>query len=178
MPKARNSIDDGPSLFSEDDQQPVPSLVANNPTPPVVVSPEWKFHSLDFVDFIANEQVAGFLFDIAALEKVSGLYSRPVLAQLLSGLRALSETKTKKLHDQAFTVFHGDIIGQYLYAVGIASTSADVVAFLAPRLRSVPGFEIFESTTSEAASLLPLNIVMKRTKASSTLTPMIGTVPA
>ena len=98
-------------------------------------SETWLGHT----DFIAEEQdLVCWQYSLDALEMECPLFPmRPVFAGVLRSLRALSESRRKRLRDRSFTIW------------------ADVAEFMACDLRTVPGYEAVKFVSAPYVPLSP-----------------------
>lgn len=117
--------------------------------------PVWKDPSAEkHTDFIADEALVIYFYEIEVLEKVHDVYVVPVFSVLLKALQALSRHSSKRLRERAFSLFAGDAgPGYSLFAVGISSEDPKLIEFLGPPLKRVDGYTFMEAGSSY--SLLP-----------------------
>ena len=122
--------------------------------PEIDRKPTWEFAGLPHIDFISDEptSVAAFVFQIKALEEVSGIYSRPIYRALLLGLHDLSKSKNKTLRERSFTIFAGDILSCNVFVVALETENAELTNFMASYFGQVPGYETLEATSSRDLS--------------------------
>ena len=138
-----------PGLF--DSPYVPPETGAETPTP----KPVWTFHGLPELDYIGDETIHAFVYDISVLEQTSSYYGFEPTKQLLHALKSLGNSKRSKLRERAFTIFMGDAgYGYSMFIVGLASTNADLAAVIRPFMEAVDGFDTEEIGSS--SSLMPV----------------------
>jgi hypothetical protein len=142
-----------PGLFDGPAQPLVKDVVTpkGKQNSPKVDLPIWKFEGLAHTDFIGDEAVTAFVFEIEALEQAHEIYSQPVFVALLQGLQALGKNSSKRLRDRAFTIFYGDAgPGYSMFVLALAITDANVIRVITPYLEDLPGYYDCEIANSSA----------------------------
>lgn len=133
-------------------------------TPPVKTQAKtaiWTDSFEPHVDYICDsDPLVIFCYDIQELEEINFCaYNQRPFEKLLEGLGELSKSYTpKKLRSKSFTIYNGDIApGFYLYGIGLATSSSDIVQFMGSFLQQVEVSSriVVDTSTSEAASLVP-----------------------
>lgn len=142
------------SLAVEQSPEPQP---AKNQSNPAIWTDSFEPH----VDYICeSEPLVIFCYDIQELEEINlYAYNQRPFEKLLEGLTLLSRGFTpKKLRSKSFTIYSGDISpGFYLYGIGLATGSSDIVQFMDSFLQQVEVSSriVVDTSTSGSTSLVP-----------------------
>jgi hypothetical protein len=131
------------TLFDFADEEP--SSVGGGPPS---VPPEWDWPLGLRADYIAPEFTFAFVYDLGVLEAAGSFYAAPVLRAVLTGLQQLAKHPHKTMRDQAFTVYHADVLQFGAYVISLGTKSMPVTDFMGQYLKAIHGFRMVDHGTA------------------------------